>query len=395
MNSLSDHARATFKVFAAAIVWCVGMVPARAGDDFLASLRLRGGYDSNPQFATGLGIGGSTFLAADTALAAGGQIGAIKLAVAAEGSAVHYGNPLMTPSLTGKVLLRGSVGDDAFRASATTELRDVSTYNLRSSEFAQSVKLETKRDALKLFVTAEGGLSKLNQTNAIFPTFFPWPHQFWRATLIPGASIVRGKGEVGVSVNLSARRYADEFDIFGYRRDNERLEPFVFAKYSADDLTVFAALSRLHGRWHDPDFSDVDRVLFDATLNWKIEPFSLDLVAARRAVETTFPISPITIDSIFTAKASWQLDDKWVVTASAGYTDTEYLDSDFRARTLSYGIGVTRDIGHDFKLGFDVSRLTGKLISGEQADALIVAGSLSKRFVGSGESKPATAEPRS
>jgi len=116
---------------------------------------------------------------------------------------------------------------------------------------------------------------------------------------------VRGKAEVGVSVNLSTRRYVDVVDDFGYRRDNERVQPFVFAKYDGADVTAFGSVSRLYGKWHDVDFSDVDRLLFDATVTWRAKPFKIDLGATRRASETTFPISPITIDTIYSAKASW------------------------------------------------------------------------------------------
>ncbi|MGB3271720.1 MAG: outer membrane beta-barrel protein [Xanthobacteraceae bacterium] len=369
------------------MVGCFSPVAALAQDAFVASLRLRGGTDSNPVFATGGGVGGSVFVGAETALAAGGAIGDLRVAVAAEGATMRYANPAMPTARTGKVLLRGTLGDEALRADITTTFSDADTYTLRSSDLTQAIKLQARHGDLKLFVTAEGGLTRLNQTNAIFPYFFPTPHQFWRATLIPGMSIVRGKTELGFSVNLSARRYAEEFDIFGYARNNERLEPFLFARHSGEELTAFGALSWLSGRWHDPDFSAVDRLLFDAILSWKPKPFTIDLAASRRASETTFPISPITIDTLYSAKASWQIDADWALRASAGYAEIEYLDSDFRARTLSYGIGVTRDLGHDIKLGFDLTRMRGKLISGEPADAVIVAASLSRRFAPGGAAK--------
>jgi hypothetical protein len=353
---------------------------ATAEHEFAASFRLRGGYDTNPEFSSGNGIGGSAFIASDTALAAGSKDGNTILGVAAEANSIHYANPLATPTLGGKVILRGSLGDDDFKLSSTTTIADVSSYNLRSSDLTQSVKAETKVDSLKLFVTAEGGRSSLNQTNAIFQDFLPSPHQYWRATLVPGVSVVRGKAEVGVSANLSIRRYLDEFDDFGYHRDNERVQPFVFAKYEDKAITAFASVSRLYGRWHDVDFSNVDRTLFDASLSWRAAPFKFDLVAARRASETTFPISPITIDTIYSAKASWTVDPKLTLLASVGYAASEYLDSPFRSQTLTYGVGVTRDLGDDLTWGVDLTRAQGVLISGERADAIIIASSLTKRF---------------
>jgi hypothetical protein len=363
---------------------------AAADDDFTASFRLRGGFDSNPQFSAGQGRG-SAFVATDTALAAGTKADGYTLGVAAEANATHYAQPQLTPSLGGKVILRGSLGDDDFRLDSTTTFADTSTYNLRSNDLIQSVKAEAKFDSVKLFVTAEGGRSSLNQTNAIFPDFLPDPEQYWRGTLIPGVSLVQGNAEIGASVNLSVRRYLREFDIFGYRRDNERVQPFVFAKYNDDAITAFASVSQLYGTWHDPDFTNVNRVLFDVSLTWRPKPFTVDLTAWRRAGETTFPISPITIDTAYSAKVTWNVEPKVRLSASIAYAATDYLDSPFHARTLTCGVGAIHDIADDLSLGIDVAYAKGSLISGDGAQALVITSSITKRF----SAKPATTKQES
>jgi hypothetical protein len=360
---------------------CIGLVgsAAAADDDFTASFRLRGGFDSNPQFSAGH-VSGSAFIATDTVLAAGTKADGYTLGVAAEANTTHYAQPLLTPSLGGKVILRGSLGDDDFKLDSTTTIADISTYNLRSSDLIQSVRAEAKIDSIKLFVTAEGGRSSLNQTNAIFPDFLPDPQQYLRGTLIPGVSLVRGKAELGASVNLSVRRYLQEFDVFGYRRDNERVQPFVFAKYNDDAVTAFVSVSQLHGTWHDPDFTNVDRLLFDASLSWRVTPFRVDLAAWRRASETTFPISPITIDTAYSAKLSWQVEPKVTLAASIAYAASDYLDSPFHARTLTCAVGATRDIGDDLTLGIDAAYAKGSLISGDGTQAFVITSSITKRF---------------
>lgn len=374
------------------VVLCVACMAfigsaAAADDDFTASFRLRGGFDSNPQFSAGQG-GGSAFIATDTALAAGTKADGYTLGVAAEANATHYAQPQLTPSLGGKVILRGSLGDDDFKLDSTTTIADTSTYNLRSNDLIQSVKAEAKIDSVKLFVTAEGGRSSLNQTNAIFPDFLPDPEQYWRGTLIPGVSLMQGKAEFGASVNLSVRRYLREFDIFGYRRDNERVQPFVFAKYNDDAITAFASVSQLYGTWHDPDFTNVNRVLFDVSLTWRAKPLTMDLTAWRRAGETTFPISPITIDTAYSAKVTWNVEPKVRLSTSIAYAATDYLDSPFHARTLTCGVGAIRDIGDDLSLGIDVAYAKGSLISGDDARALVITSSITKRF----SAKPAAAK---
>jgi hypothetical protein len=359
---------------------CLLGFSAAAEDDFAASFRLRGGFDSNPQFSTGVGGVGSAFIATDTALAAGTKTDGYTLGVAAEASTVHYAQPALTSSLGGKVILRGSLGDDDMKLDFTSTIADTSTYNLRSSDLIQSIRAEARVDAIKLFVTAEGGRSSLNQTNAIFQDFLPDPQQYLRGSLIPGVSIVQGKAELGASVNLSVRRYVKEFDVFGYRRDNERVQPFVFAKYGSDAVTAFVSVSKLYGTWHDPDFTNVNRTLFDASFTWRVAPFKIDLTAWRRAGETTFPISPITIDTAYSAKATWTADPKTTLIASIGYAASEYLDSPFHAQTLTFGVGANRDIGDDLMLGIDIAYAKGSLISGSDARALVIGTSITKRF---------------
>lgn len=363
------------------IAGCLGLAGSHAcaESDFTASFRLRGGFDTNPLFSIGQG-GGSAFVATDAALAAGMKADGYALGVAAEATAMHYARPEITPARGGKVILRGSIGDDDLRLDSTSTIADVSSYTLRSSELIQSVRAESRRGPVKLFATAEGGRSSLNQANAIFQDFLPDPQQYLRGTLIPGVSLVSGKFEIGASVNLSARRYLQELDVFGYRRDNERVQPFLFAKYGGDAVTAFGSVSRLYGTWHDPDFTNVDRILFDASLSWRAAPFGIDLTAWRRAGETTFPISPITIDTAYSARVSWNWKPKVTLAASVGYVATEYLDSPFRARTLTCGIGAIRDFDNDLSVGIDVAYAMGALISGDQLNGLVVMSSIMKRF---------------
>lgn len=354
--------------------------PARAADEFAASLRLRGGYDSNPQFSTGSGIGGSAFIGTDASMAAAHKDRDTSLGIAAEASQTQYANPQATPALSGKVIIRGMLGGDDLNVSSVTTIFDVSTYNLRSSDLIQSVKGEAKAGSFKLFATAEGARSSLNQTNAIFQDFLPEAQQYLRGTLIPGVAYVRGKFEIGTSVNLSMRRYAQEFDVFGYRRDNERIQPFIFAKYADKDFSVTGSLSQLRGTWHDPDFSNVKALLYEGHLHWRHDAWALDLTAWKRANETTFPISPITIDAVYTGKLSWTASERLTLSAAAGYATTRYLDSPFDAQTATVAFGGSYDLGKDYALGLDLTYARGVLISGDKADALILSSSITKKF---------------
>jgi hypothetical protein len=369
------------RVLTAAIIIAAGLSgAARAEDDFAGSFRLRGGYDTNPEFAGRSGIGGSAFIGTETALIAGTKEAGYTAGVAAEAGTIHYANPAATPTLSGKLILRGKIGDDDASLSSTTTISDISSYNLRSSDLVESLKGEAKTGALKVFATAEVARSSLNQSNAIFQDFLPKPQQFLRTTLIPGLSVVAGKAEAGVSVNLSTRRYTEYLDDFGYRRDNERVQPFVFAKYDGGDISGAVAISQLYGWWHDPDFSRVNRFLFEANASWRPKPFSIELAASRRAGETTFPISPITIDTLYNLKASWQVDPALMLVGNVAYADSEFLDSPYRSRTFTMGLGLQHDVSKDLTWGVDLTCASGRLISGDRARAIIIASSLTKRF---------------
>lgn len=375
---------------AGVVLLCHGV--ALADDEFVASVRLRGGFDSNPQFLPGPNPDRTGFIGADTALAAGTKRDGYSLGVAAEAGTTQYTNPDMVPALSGKVVLRGLLGDENASIASTTTIGDTNSYNLRSSDIVQSIKGEVKLGSIKLFAAAEGARSSLNQTNVIFQDFLPNPQQYLRGTLIPGVSFVADKFEIGTSVNLSVRRYLDELDDFGYRRDNERVQPFLFAKYTSSDISAFGAISYLRGTWHDVDFTNVSEVLFDTSLTWRVAPFTIDLKAVRKASETTFPISPITIDTLYSGKVAWQIDPDWTLTAAAGYAITRYLDSPFKAQTATYGVGLSRDLGNGYALGLDLTRAQGTLISGDRAEATIISSSITKKFTpfatGAAEKKP-------
>ncbi|KQW23476.1 hypothetical protein ASC80_03490 [Afipia sp. Root123D2] len=368
------------RVFVCVCLTMIGLRATMAEDEFVASVHLRGGFDTNPQFLPGPNSGRTAFIGTDAALAAGTKQDGYSYGVVAEAGTTQYSNSDVVPSMSGKVVLRGLLGDDNANVSSTTTIGDTNSYNLRSSDLIQTSKGEVRVGSFKLFASAEGARSSLNQTNVIFQDFLPNPQQYLRGTVIPGVSFVKDKFEIGASVNLSVRRYLEEFDDFGYRRDNERVQPFLFAKYGSADFSAFGAISYLRGTWHDVDFTNVREVLFDTNLTWRIAPFTIDLKAARSAGETTFPISPITIDTIYSGKVAWQVDPKWTLTAAAGYAITKYLDSPFKAQTATYGVGLSHDLGNGYALGLDLTRAQGTLISGDKADGTIISSSITKKF---------------
>jgi hypothetical protein len=54
---------------------------------------------------------------------------------------------------------------------------------------------------------------------------------------------------------------------------------------------------------------------------------------------------------------------------------------------VTCGVGASRDIGGDLTLGVDIAYAKGSLISGDDANALVVTSSITKRFSAKPESK--------
>jgi hypothetical protein len=283
-------------------------------------------------------------------------------------------------------------GGLAIRSTSVIEESD--RYDLRSFDARQSVRAQWVGGPIRPFVTAEIAYSRLNETNAIFPTFLPVDQVFTRGTLIPGIAWKADKIEIGSSVNLSAIRYSDEFDLFGYRRDNERMQPFLFLRYADGGFNVFATLSRLYGRWHDPDFSQVERTLFEVTTSYTQGPWTFDLSAKRTAGETTFPVSPITILTAYVASLKWNVDAKTTLSLSARDVTTDYLDSPFRTHTRAYTVSAARSLAQNLSVGLEASLVNSRDIAGQKIDGLAVVASLTKKFDGKRPVGGATSAPR-
>ncbi|HWM83632.1 MAG TPA: hypothetical protein VNQ56_16355, partial [Pseudolabrys sp.] len=244
----------------------------------LGSIRLRGGYDANPQLLPGGKP--SAFTGVDAAFALGRSSDSIKTGLTGEIQRADYAAREIDPSERMRVVLEAE--SEAFAGWALksrTGVESIRSYNLRSFEAEQEVRAQWIGGAVRPFVSAAARYATLNETNAILTDFLPDDLRFTRVTLIPGITALTPLGEFGASINLSAIRYSPTLDLFGYRRDNERVEPFLFYRWTDDLVSVSAAVSHVNGVWHDVDFTDLRATLFDLSLSMrsKDHPWRLEL----------------------------------------------------------------------------------------------------------------------
>jgi len=367
--------------------------PAVDDEVAVASVGLRAGYDTDPTLASPARP--SAYLGAEAAFAFGRSVGGVTAGMVGELSRADYGASGIDPAEHYRLSFQLANKDDGPLAlRSTTGIEETRAYDVRAFEAVQSLRARWTGGPVQPFATAELRYASLNETNAIFPLFLPEDERFLRGTVIPGVALKQEKAEIGASINLSMTRYADEFDVFGFRRDNERVQPFLFFRYGDGDFTVFATLSQLYGYWHDPDFSDVRRMLYEVSIGKDVGPFTVDVTMKRVAADTTFPISPLAITSLSEGRVSWPIGDNDRLTLLARDIETEYLDSPFSARSFTYGGGISHALMDDLALGFELTRTDAVTIAGDDVAATAAVVSLTKKF-GSGGATPASSLPPS
>jgi hypothetical protein len=218
---------------------CAQAAGARAEDELLGSIQLRGGYDSNPTFvpgATGTALGGI-----NAAVVAGRATETYVAALSGEASYTRFNESVDAPAQRYKAAFDIANKDqEEISLKSTTSAASFENYDTKSLDAIERVRMQKTNGLVRPFVTVEALYSELNESNLLLGDFLPEPDKFLRGTIIPGVAVKKDGLEIGTSVNLSVTRYAEKLDLFGFRRDNERIEPFVFMRYNKDKFSMFA-----------------------------------------------------------------------------------------------------------------------------------------------------------
>lgn len=348
-------------------------------EEFLASVRLRGGYDTNPTLNPG-GAGASAFAGIDAAFVSGKGNDRFIAGLVGEATVTQFRDEEIAPLQRYRLAFNlANKQQDGVSIRTDTTALAFQNHDTQLYDFEHKLRLRKVDGAAQPFLRAELKAASLNEKNVIIGEFLPEPYRFLRGTIIPGLAWKRDRLEIGTSVSLSATRYENKLDFFGFRRDNERIQPFLFTEYADEKLSLFAAVSKLYGDWHDVDFSDVRKMLFHVSLDVRYESFTLELIAQRAAADTTFPLSPVSIDTSYSGKLSRAFDGKTTAAVFVRQYGREFLDSPFRSKTDSAGIEFTRELGDETAVGFELAQLRATPIVGEPVSGIAGFISLTKR----------------
>lgn len=361
--------------------------PAYSDDEFIASAQLRGGYDANPTLSPQKSGSAVAELSGNLAVAKGDAsrgIGAV-----GDFSRAEYTAGRTAPNERYKLEFRAMTEVDGWSLRAATRAESARNYSVQSFDATQIVKVRAPEALVRPFATVALQYSTLNETNALLGDFLPQAQRFLRGTITPGIAVKLGKAVVGISADVSVTRYTQEPDLFGFRRNNERLEPFAFLAVSDQDLDFYASISRFYGRWHDTDFSNPQETMFDVSLSKKAGPLQLGLSAQRTAQDTTFPISPIIVTTRYGAEVQLSLTDSLSVRAFGRNIRSDYLDSPFTTSTKALGLGATYDLSDGFTMGAEIARIRGSAIDGSPIEGGLAMLSLKKVIAGAAPEPPA------
>jgi hypothetical protein len=353
--------------------------PSSAGEEFAATFRLRGGYDTNPLLAPQ--GQGSALIAWDAAAAYGKDNGEWIAGATGEASMVRYREEAFDPLQSYRLRLRlANKGESGISFDATATLAHFSSYDTKAESANQRVHLQWARSAWRPFVSGDLRLASLNELNVLLGEFLPRPLRYLRGTITPGVAFVKDKAEFGLSLALSETRYEERLDLFGFRRDNRRVQPALYAKFDGGDFSLAGAISHFHAIAEDADFSDVRAILFEVSLTASWDGWNAEAAIARTAEDTSFPVSPVTINTAAQAKLSLRLEEKTTAGFFARTLTREYWDSPFFSRVRVAGLEISRDLTDSIALAGEVGFSRALLLSGVEADGIVATLALAKRF---------------
>jgi hypothetical protein len=355
--------------------------PASGGEESLATVQLRGGYDANPTGMPNGGEEGSAFITAGAAVAVGRDYVGGKIAFAGEGQHTEYARDVTPTDRVRFALETAHDLDTGWTLRTSMHADNTTSYDTRALNIVGKVRLRPGEGVFRPFITGELRYTTLNETNILFADFLPEPEKFVRGTIVPGFAIVHSdKLEFGISASVSLTHYVNDADPLGFDRDNMRVQPFLFAAWKGDTLDISASVSRFGGWWDDANFEDVQQTLYDFSFSKTLGDFKLDLAAGRSVEDTTFPYVPVILVTSAGVGLSYKLTPQFTLRVSAKTLRTDYLGVDLATTMDAVGVGASYDFGKDWTLGLDAGWQRGTLIDGEPMTGAVVSLSLARKF---------------
>lgn len=334
-----------------------GATPAAATDApaqeySVATFGLRGGFDSNPMNYLGGPSSGFINQSATWDYLRGSDKEGYAIAIATNNTV--YESREVDPATALGITFRHatSLADNLLLRSSISAVHE-QTWSRRNDQLLWRERIDYDIGQLRLFTSVDTKVTTLNERNIFaLGSFLPYPESFVTLSVLPGILYRLSFGEVGVSLSASRNIFRFETDYLGLRRNNDRLQPNLFASASFLGVKVEGSLSYARVTFPARDFDDLQRLLYTARatipldmFRLPIEKLTLELGSARTLEDTTLPFSVINVSTLTDAKVVAKVNTNNTLAVFARRKNDEYVGLGARA--------VTTTLGAEYSYAFD------------------------------------------
>ncbi|QCI68396.1 hypothetical protein [Phreatobacter stygius] len=237
-----------------------------------------------------------------------------------------------------------SLSDNLLLRSSLSAVHD-QTWSRRSDALIWRERLDYDIGPLRLFTSVDTKVTTLNERNIFaLGSFLPYPESFVTLSVLPGVLYRLSFGEIGVSLTASRTMFRFETDYLGLRRNNDRVQPNLFASATFWGIKVEGSLSYARVTFPAGDFDNLQRLLYTAKATIPLELFrlpieklTLELSSGRTLEDTTLPFSVINVSTLSDARLVAKFNPSHALTVFARRKDDEYVGLGARAVTTSLG----------------------------------------------------------
>lgn len=321
----------------ALVIVCLGSsAGARAaeGEQVLsaASIGLRGGYDANP--INRFGVRGSGFLSQIAAFETvqGGERDGFAVALALQNTLYEAAEIAPATTLTATFRHAMTLGEGlVLRSSVMTTAEQ--SWARRAAAVTWRERVDRDVGALKLFLALDARFVSLNERNIFAAgSFLPYAESFATFAMLPGASVKVGPAEVGASVLAARSGFRFPTDYLGMKRDNDRLQPNLFASGEWAGVRLEGSVSLAYIRFRAGAFAPITLPLFTAKATIPLDrigaPFggmTLTLATQRTLEDTTLPFSVFALSTLSDARLAYRFPAGHQVSLTARHKADVYL----------------------------------------------------------------------
>ncbi len=323
----------------------IAQASAPTSESSVATIGLRGGYDSNPGDAPE--ARGSIFatqtLNSDYASGSAKQGYGVSVATAN----TTYDPRVLAANLNDTVTFNAAtLLADNLVLRGTLAASDEQSWSRRQNSLLLRTRLEYDTVDYRLFANLEARIGALNERNYFaLGSFLPRDENSAALTAMPGAAYKTAYGEIGVSLSATRVSYLEDYDYIGFRRDNDRLQPNLFYSGKLGAVTLEGSVSAFNALFPAKDFEDVRRILYTAKLNIPFGWAALDLASSRTVQDTTLPFSVIDVVDQHESRLTAKFWSKNAVGFFVRQKTEDYLGLYAKATTRSIGLEYARNLG--------------------------------------------------